>query len=464
MVSLTRIASIKNADRDHSSLQELGDWRQILRTGKSLQFLPHCSIKESTICERMDDCVKKITVQAQTHQTQGRYKDAEYLYRQLQAASAPLDPSDDGPSKPELDMVLIYEKLGNLPAAEILQEHRLRFSMSPEQGPEDAIISREAENLFRLYVLFVARVEDLNIMSTASVLLKIFYRIALRDCSLLNAMLFKSELWAQYDHELCLHIAIRIQATEMIRGMISIGVDINRSGDGWSPPLLTAARYGNLDSLKLLLENNVDVGAKSVASATALHIAMYRGPEQRDETYEIIRRLIEAGADFNAADSNLRTPLHSAMYWGLESEEEVIYCLIHEGANIDLTDNNKETVLHVAVRRGLLTTVKLLLQGGADTEVGENQGETPLFYAIRYAHESMVELLLDHDANIEAQKRGGCTPLHHAVKYKQIEIVGILLKRGAIVTAEDDLYQTPVDIARLGGDQILVDMLLAYKK
>ena len=405
----------------------------------------------------MDGCVKRITVQAQVYQTQGRYKDAEYLYRQLEAASALRGPCDDSLLKPELDLVLIYEKLGNLPAAEIHQERRLLLLQGRAHGLEHAVISREAENLFRLYTFFLTRVENQNVMATQMVLLMVFYRIAILDCPMLNALLFQSELWTRCNSELCLHIAIRIHSTEMIRGLISIGVDINKSANNGSPPLLTSARYGNLDSLKLLLGNSVDVEAKTLRSETALHLAMSR--EQRHETYEIICRLIEAGVPVNAVDSNLRTVLHSAMTHDLEPEERVVCCLIEAGVDIEAEDWRKETALNLAVRRGYLTTVRSLLQQGANIERHGIWGETPLFCALRYGDVSMADLLLDHDANIEAQNGLRYTPLHQAVIYEQVEMVRMLLRRGASVATYDQVGRTPVDIARSKGNRILLDIL-----
>ena len=362
-------------------------------------------------------------------------------------------------------MVLIYEKLGNLPAAETLQQHRLLFLMRPELGSEDAIISREAENLFRLYTLFLARLVDLNAISKDGVLLTIFYRIAILSCSLLNALLFKSEIWTLYNHELCLHIAIRVRSTEMIRGLISIGVDVNKGGDGWDLPLLSAARSGDLDGLELLLDNNVNVGAQNAYFRTALHEAMGQDPERRDE---IIYRLIKAGVDVNARDIRGQTALQSAVFAGPEPDEKIVRCLVEAGVNIEAKDQSISTVLSLAVRRGYLTTVKLLLQQGANTEVTEYTNQTPLLWAVRYADESMAKLLLDHRANIEAQDMTRDTPLHVAVRTGQLKMVGILLNGRASVAARNNFGQTPVDIARLnvrGGrmcDQMLLNTLLQY--
>lgn len=424
--------------------------------------MPFYVPEDSSIREKIDGCVKKITVQARTHQTQGRYKDAEYLYRQLGAAFAPLDPLDGSLLKPEMDMVLIYEKLGNLPAAEILQERRLLRLVTCQRYPEDAVISREAENLFRLYTYFLTRIEDLDIIPPPAVPLTVFCRIAVLGCSPLNAVLFKSELWTGCNPDLCLQIAIRLQSTEMIHGLISIGVYINKSAM-WPPPLLSAAQYGDLEGLELLLENNVDIRAKSADSETALHCAVLRDPKQRDETYEIICSLIEAGVDVNAVGPSLHTALHSAVFNRPEPEKEVVRCLIESGVDIEAKDDNKDTVLNVAVRKGYLTTAKLLLQLVANTEVGGDKGLTPLFYAVRNGDESMVELLLDHGADIEAQDRSKNSPLHVAVISREIEMVRILLGRGASAAAHNFLAQTPVDIARSDGNRILLDILLGLE-
>ena len=413
--------------------------------------------------KKTDECVKKITVQAQSHQAQGRYNDAEYLCRQLEAASAPLDPSSDSLLKPGVDMVLIYEKLGNLPAAEILQERRLLHLMTPKHWSEDAVTSREAKNLFRLYTYFLTRVKDLDVMYTSLAHLTIFCRIARLDCFMLNTLLFQSEIWTRCNSELCLHIAIRIHSTEMIRGLISIGVDINKSGDNLSPPLRTAVLYGNLDSLKLLLENNVDVGAKGANSETALHLAMSRYAGQRDETYKIICCLIEAGVDINAVDFCSLTALHSAVVHYTEPEGKVVCCLIEAGVDIEAEDRNHDTALNLAVRKGYLTTVRSLLQQGANADGHGITGQTPLFCALRYRDVAMAKLLLEHGANTESRNSERNTPLHDAVKYGQVEMVRMLLGRGASVATYNDVGKTPMDIARSNGDRILLDILLGLE-
>ena len=380
----------------------------------------------------------------------------------MEAASAPRDPCDDSLLNPEPDLVLIYEKLGNLPAAEILQERRLLL-MTSKHWSGNAVISPEAKNLFRLYTFFLTRVENLNVMATPMVLLMVFYRIAVLGCSLLNAILFSSELWTRCNPELCLHIAIGIQSIEMIH-VISIGVDINKSSDDWSPPLLTAAQYGNLECLELLLAKSVDVEAETLLSQTALHLAILRDAKQSDETYKIICCLIEAGVDIHAVDTYSRTALHSAVVHDPELEEKVICRLIEAGVDIEAEDWNDVTALGLAVIRGYLITVRLLLQKGANIEYRWVNGETPLFCALRNGNRSMAELLLDHDANIEAENQDGDTPLHQAVLCNEIELVTMLLDKGASATAYNKLGKTPVDLARSYGDQNVVDLLLEYNQ
>ena len=73
-----------------------------------------------------------------------------------------------------------------------------------------------------------------------------------------------------------------------------------RDGRG-ATPLMHAAAFGNLETLKLLLDAGADVNARNDFDATALLWAA-RDPEKA-------RLLIEHGADVNAQSKQGRTPL-----------------------------------------------------------------------------------------------------------------------------------------------------------
>lgn len=112
--------------------------------------------------------------------------------------------------------------------------------------------------------------------------------------------------------------------------------------------------------------------------ATRLHQAAREGDE------EAVKSLLNAGADINAKDINEVTPLHEAALWG---HKEVIELLLDYGADIEAHTDNGWTPLHSAVNRGVIDAVGLLLKRGAKVNDNRAQnadgvGHTPLFYAV----------------------------------------------------------------------------------
>ena len=75
--------------------------------------------------------------------------------------------------------------------------------------------------------------------------------------------------------------------------------------------LLTwAARHGQAEAVRLLLEGGASVGATNGGGGSAMHIACQEGQ------VECARLLLEAGAAVNQADSEGRTPLYVACQEG----------------------------------------------------------------------------------------------------------------------------------------------------
>ena len=81
------------------------------------------------------------------------------------------------------------------------------------------------------------------------------------------------------------------------RGLILVGVAASLLGATNSrPPLLDAAKNGDKDALRALIQKKVDVNVAEADGATALHWASYR------DDMESVELLIRAGAKVNAAN------------------------------------------------------------------------------------------------------------------------------------------------------------------
>ncbi len=163
-----------------------------------------------------------------------------------------------------------------------------------------------------------------------------------------------------------------------------------------------AAKYGDLEKLKVLLSNNQDlINSQDDFGATPLHWAGIRGQ------VEISMYLIEHGADVNIKESHGAPPLHWAAHC---DHTDVIRALISKGSKVDEKNMMGRTALHVAARRGCLKVVKVLLELQADVNAKTKQGQTALHIAAQSGHKEVYNLLLSEGALKETKDENGKIP------------------------------------------------------
>ena len=199
--------------------------------------------------------------------------------------------------------------------------------------------------------------------------------------------------------------------------------------------LCSAAFYGDLEMVHVLLNLKVDVNDRGQNSWTPIHNAS-RGPFSHASynnpqlLADVARLLLEHGADVNARlehqswSDEGRTPVQSATDYG---RVEVVRVLLEHGANVGAEDNKGRTPLHDAADYKRL-----------EDEFDEFQRVPVEDYASRKA-----EVVLEHGANVGVEDNVGRTPLHIAAKYGEIDVVRMLLERGANVGVEQQ-RQNPV--------------------
>jgi hypothetical protein len=123
------------------------------------------------------------------------------------------------------------------------------------------------------------------------------------------------------------------------------------------PSLHSAAKDGDKDMVKSLIDNGVDISADNSFGLTALYIATENGHK------DVVQLLLENGADISAANYFGLTALHIAVRRG---HKDVVQLLLENGADVSTMSTSGSTALHVAAQNGRGSTALLLLKNGAD--------------------------------------------------------------------------------------------------
>ena len=252
-----------------------------------------------------------------------------------------------------------------------------------------------------------------------------------------------------------------------------------RMAHGGSTPLLFAARNGDVETARALLQAGADVNDTAAARASALVIAAHSGHGP------LAIHLLENGADPNAADAGY-TALHAAI---LRSEVALTEALLDHGADVNAVVEKGTpgrrfsadySIRHQAVggnafwlaaRYGELWIARLLAERGADPHVSPANRMSSLKAAMgvsRNARENrrnrvgapemeradmerltleLARTILDLGADVNQGDDRGNTPLHDAVRAGFASVVEMLAAHGADLDAMNDDGQTPLTLA-----------------
>jgi len=449
------------------------------------------------ILVRTQSLEEALTIRAEQHAGQGQFRDAEYLYRKLYTN---LDPNKyQGPSLSQEDttnLVTIYQKLGDLPSAEIIQEI-LVLRLSRRQKNAVNALLREAKRLTDMHIGFRRRAEKLDHRFAMAADITIASRIAILDIPALNTLAYDSGLLTELDSGTysALHVAVLQGANELARMLLLRGADVEHKTHRGVTPLLVAAYHRKEDMAKRLLDYGANVKATDAIGSTALHMAAGRS------SLNVTKLLLEYGADIQAIDKSGQTALHKAAEHddGLEvvsllinakadveaSDDDgqtaldlafgsrackVARLILKQGANRKAyVDHNGETWLFHAARENNQTFAELLLEAGVEVETKNKAGETALFVAVRKSQETSVQVLLDHGADPQIALNEGYvawqTLLHHAKKNAKPSIVKMLLRAGANTEPRDLSGRTPLhwDIFWKEQNHQILELLLEWK-
>ena len=453
------------------SVQDLGDLRQLFKAYNSgTPTYKDGGAIEDLLDEALEAVVQELMVWARQHEADGRYKDAEYLFRQTsydvdtpRSSLCPYQSNDDAHA-----LVSIYEKIGGYPAAEMAQEMLLTrlffFAKNPKEITKEQ--TRAVYAYSRMLFHFQKRVlglrSGLQTPIEGNIDLFIAYRLAVLDITLLNEVSLEQGLITlksdEDDYCPSLHICAKENAINLAQLLIEKGADINSRDAQYYTPLYTAAEYGKSAMTELLLVNHADVKATDSMGRTPLHAALYKEP-----SLEVVAMLINAKVDKDATSKNGMTALTIAVQHDLPAAARL---LLQHGADVEGPALLGERLLLTAVRSKRDWAVKLLLENGAYL-VGRNAlGETALYIAVKEAQESIVQILLNYGAmtgtTVDQQDGYSMPALHCAIGAADTSIVEMLLKAGADIYEGDHFGYTALHQAVKEAHEDIVRLLLTH--
>src|SRR5262245_22068673 len=228
--------------------------------------------------------------------------------------------------------------------------------------------------------------------------------------------------------------------------------------------LMFAAREGDLESARLMLDGGVDINFGDVDNVTPLVAAIM------NKQYTVAKFLIDRGADVNVIDAGGRTALYAAI--DIRNEDwtampnrttddplpafDVVKAIVDHGAKLDVP-----------------LTRPLTVRSGMD--FGDNTlgaGATPLMRAARAGDHAVIRLLLAKGANPTLTTKGGANALMLAagVGYRDkntrglerdaLETVKVMMAAGLDVKQTDNRGENALHGAALRGADTIVQFLI----
>lgn len=233
--------------------------------------------------------------------------------------------------------------------------------------------------------------------------------------------------------------------------------DINEKCITWMNPLQSAARFGHIGTVKLLLNAGAEVDDHGRNGDSALLLACegsdtavveillkagaapnYVSKQRRRHALSLaagreddvtVRLLIDHHAEINRLDRYQRTALHEA---ALSLKLENIRVLLAYNANKTLQDADGNLALHLAIEseRCSIDIVKALYFDGAES-VTNLAGELPLYSALYGKNEPVCQLLIDASSNVKIAHPTGSQYLLNASRQGTLSVVKFLHEKGA---------------------------------
>ena len=201
-----------------------------------------------------------------------------------------------------------------------------------------------------------------------------------------------------------LSLACANGSAQIVEKLLAAGADPHAAVGG-EPPILAAARAGNVEVVKSLARYGADVNAKETwRGQTALMWAV------AEEHPLVAQALIDLGANVRARSDgggDVERPL------GVNRPEST-----------SGTVKTGLTPLLFAARQGALESTRVLIAAGADVNEKGPRGTNALLMAINNLHYELAAFLVESGAALDAADAAGTSALHASVQSETLPGIG----------------------------------------
>jgi ankyrin repeat protein len=218
-----------------------------------------------------------------------------------------------------------------------------------------------------------------------------------------------------------LHLAAQVGNANVMAPLVASGAQVAALTATGATPLMFAAHSGNVDAVRILVENGAEPNVKETANGqTALMFAA------ASDRVDVVKLLIARGADLHITsrieDFAKLTMEAETDQNGVPRPQQPVNP--NDVPGVTRPFNYNELIgkhggmaaLHFAARQGAMATAEALIKAGANiNQRGAGDKTTPVLVAAINGHFDLVSYLLDQGADPSLASEGGVTPLYAVI-------------------------------------------------
>ena len=242
--------------------------------------------------------------------------------------------------------------------------------------------------------------------------------------------------------------------------------------------LLNAIKKNDVDKCREILKSNsVNLNKELTTSDTIIYTTPLTYAA-RFGNIQIIKMLLKAGADpnYGIVNESRARPLYAAVQQ--RRDNDVVKVLIEAGADVNYNQHffSPTTVLHLAVRDYRTELIKILLDAGTNpnklSDSAHSSGKSPLQVILSGPQKSaprenlpgapmeIAKLLIEAGADVNMLSKSGMTPIHIAEKKQKF--LKLLIENGADPSIPNKRGRAPIDTPKVR--QIYTEVILSKVK